>query len=68
MSSEGDEGRAVAVAVPLGAVAFRIAELAVDLTVGSVVSNHGIERTVALAAIVASLVPFLEKELISDTA
>lgn len=60
-SSQRNERWGVAVAVALGAVALGVTETAVYLTVGSVVTCHGVQRTMALSAVVARLVPLLEQ-------
>lgn len=52
----------MAVAVALGSVALGIAQLAVDLAVRGVARDHGVQRAVALAAVVAGLVPLLKRE------
>lgn len=50
----------MAVAVALGSVALGVAQLAVDLTVRGVAGKHRVQGAMALAAIVAALVPFLQ--------
>lgn len=61
VGADGDEGGAVAVTVALGSVLLGVAQLAVDLAVRSVAGGHGVQRSVALAAVVAGLVPLLGK-------
>lgn len=61
LSADGDEGGDVAVAVALGSVALGVAQLAVDLTIRGVAGEHRVEGAVALAAVVASLVPLLKR-------
>lgn len=57
--ADGDEGRGVAVAIALGSMALGIAQLAVDFAVRSITRDHGVQRAMALAAVVAGLVPLL---------
>ena len=54
-----EEGRAAAETVPLGAELFGVAQLAVDVAVGTVARQHRVEHAVAFAAVEAALVPHL---------
>lgn len=46
-------------AVTLGAEAFGVAKFAVNVAVWAIAEHHGVQRSVAHAAAVATLVPFL---------
>lgn len=48
--------------VALWTVLLGIAELAVDVAVGTIAMHHGVERTLALATLEALLVERLKKE------
>jgi len=54
-------------AVALRSVLLSVAELAVDLAVGGITASHGVERSVAVAAVVAALVelPVADVHLLS---
>lgn len=61
-TADGDKSRHMAVSVTLRSVALSIAQLAVDLAVGGVARQHGVQRAVTLAAVVATFVPFLQQK------
>lgn len=52
----------MAVAITLGSMAFGIAKLAINLTIGGIAGDHGVEWAMALAAVVAGLMPFLNRK------
>ena len=57
----GHKGRGVSIAETFGSEVAAVASAAVDLLVGSVAGQHGVEGPVAIVAVEAFLVPHLRK-------